>query len=300
MANYKDKVGEKYTQSYHDIFPSGHVNFKLTDKDQLQVSYTRRIRRPGYWQMAPYRSFNDDRNFRIGNPALKPVYTDSYEFSYLKFWEGGNFNITGYYRHSTDVIRHFTEIENDISVSMPQNFGISDDYGIEAVASVRIFKWWSINGNVNFFRSSTVGDYTSTTTGITKHYTTDSYNLFGRLVSKFDFKKICNIQFTGHFMGPRDEPLGFREANYWLDCAASRDVFNGKGTLSLNVRDVFGSRSHAGESWGTNFWQYSKGSWSKTTVTLNFNYRINQQPKKQRGGDDGGNDAYDSDGGYDD
>lgn len=301
MANYKDKVGEKYTQSYHDIFPSGHVNFKLTDKDQLQVSYTRRIRRPGYWQMAPYRSFNDDRNFRIGNPALKPVYTDSYEFSYLKFWEGGNFNITGYYRHSTDVIRHFTEIENDISVSMPQNFGISDDYGIEAVASVRIFKWWSINGNVNFFRSSTVGDYTSTTTGITKHYTTDSYNLFGRLVSKFDFKKICNIQFTGHFMGPRDEPLGFREANYWLDFAASRDVLSGKGTLSLNVRDVFGSRSHAGESWGSNFWQYSKGSWSKTTVTLNFNYRINQQPKKQRGGDDGGNDAYDSDGGgYDD
>ena len=282
MANYKNQADGKHTQSYHDIFPSGHINYKVTEKDQLQVSYTRRIRRPGYWQMAPYRSFNDDRNFRVGNPALKPVYTDSYEFSYLKFWEGGNFNLTGYYRHSTDVIRHFTEVTGDISTSMPHNFGISDDYGLEIVGQVKIFKWWSTSGNVNFFESSTVGDHTSTTTGVTTHYTTDSYNLMGRLVMKFEFKKICNFQITGHFRSPHDEPTGFRDAHYWADCAASRDVLKGKGTVSLNVRDIFGTHEHGGEAWGANYWQYSKGSWSKTTVTLNFNYRINQQPKKQR------------------
>ena len=296
MANYKNQADGKHTQSYHDIFPSGHINYKLTEKDQLQVSYTRRIRRPGYWQMAPYRSFNDDRNFRVGNPALKPVYTDSYEFSYLKFWEGGNFNLTGYYRHSTDVIRYFTEVTGDISTSMPHNFGISDDYGLEIVGQVKIFKWWSTSGNVNFFESSTVGDHTSTTTGIKKHYTTDSYNLMGRLVMKFEFKKICNFQITGHFRTPHDEPTGFREAHYWADCAASRDVLKGKGTVSLNVRDIFGTHEHGGEAWGANYWQYNNSSWSKTTVTLNFNYRINQQPKKQRdteefnGSDDDGDD----------
>ena len=89
------------------------------------------------------------------------------------------------------------------------------------------------------------------------------------------------MQVTGHFMGPHNEPLGFRKANYWIDFAASRDVFNGKGTLTLNVRDVLGSRSHAGESWGSNFWQYSEGSWSKTTMTLNFNYRINDNGQKR-------------------
>ena len=296
LANYKNKEDGKHTQSYHDIFPSGHVNFKVTEKDQLQVSYTRRIRRPGYWQMAPYRSFNDDRNFRMGNPDLKPVYTDSYEFSYLRFWEGGNLNLTGYYRHSTDVIRRFTEVVGDISTSMPYNFGISDDYGVELVGSVKIFKWWDLNGSVNFFKSSVVGDYTSSTTGITSHYTTDSYNVQGRFVTKFNFKKVCNLQLTGHFSSPRDEPLGFREAHYWFDFAASRDVLKGQGTLSLNVRDLFGTHSHGGESWGDNFWQYSKGAWSKTTVTLNFNYRINQQQKKQRNNEDFGGGEGDGDG----
>ena len=300
MANYKNKEDGKHTQSYHDIFPSGHVNFKITEKDQLQVSYSRRIRRPGYWQMAPYRSFNDDRNIRMGNPALKPVYTDSYEFSYLKFWEGGNFNLTGYYRHSTDVIRYFTEVTGDISTGMPDNFGIADDYGIEIVGQVKVFKWWSLSGNINFFESSVVGDHTSTSTGITSHLTTDSYNLMGRLVSKFEFKKICNIQATAHFRTPHDEPLGFREAHHWIDIAASRDVLNGRGTLSLNVRDLFGTHSHAGESWNTNFWQYSKGAWSKTTVTLNFNYRINQQAKKQRDDDHNHEEGGDGDGDDDD
>lgn len=286
-SDYVDK-NQKYEQRYHNIFPSGHVNFKMTENDQLQLSYTRRIRRPGYWQMAPYSSFNDDRNIRRGNPELRPVYTGSYEFSYLKFWEGGNFNLTGYYRHSTDIFRNFTEVDSlNVSVSMPHNFGISDDYGLELTGQVNVFKWWSINGNINLFKSCTTGDYKE------KHYTTDSYNLMGRLVFKFNFKKICNFQFTGHFMGPRDEPLGFREANYWIDFAASRDILKDKATLSLNVRDLFGTRSHNGESWGDNFWQYSKGSWSKTTVTLNFNYRINDNgQKKQRNDNGGGDDAY--------
>ncbi len=263
-------------QNYHDIFPTGHLNYSLTEVDQIQASYARRIRRPWYGQMAPFHSFNDDRNIRTGNPELKPVYTDSYEFSYLRFWEKGNINFTTYYRHSTDVIRQFTTVIDDISYSRPENFGISDDYGVELVASLDIFNWWNINGSINFFKSNTVGDWNN------RHYTTDSYNTFARLVTKFRIKNVCDLQITGRYMGPREEPLGYRDANYWCDFAASRDVFNKNATISLNIRDVFGSRQHGGESWGDNFWQYSESTWSTTSVTLNFNYRINQQQNKRR------------------
>ena len=263
-------------QNYHDIFPTGHLNYSLTEVDQIQASYARRIRRPWYGQMAPFHSFNDDRNIRTGNPELKPVYTDSYEFSYLRFWEKGNINFTTYYRHSTDVIRQFTTVIDDISYSRPENFGISDDYGVELVASLDIFKWWNINGSINFFKSNTVGDWNN------RHYTTDSYNTFARLVTKFRIKNVCDLQITGRYMGPREEPLGYRDANYWCDFAASRDILNKNATISLNIRDVFGSRQHGGESWGDNFWQYSESTWSTTSVTLNFNYRINQQQNKRR------------------
>ena len=97
-------------------------------------------------------------------------------------------------------------------------------------------------------------------------------------------------------MGPREEPLGYRDANYWCDFAASRDVFNKNATISLNIRDVFGSRQHGGESWGDNFWQYSESSWSTTSITLNFNYRINQQQQKRRPSNSGSDSFEGSDG----
>ena len=276
-------------QQYFDIFPTGHLNYSLTEIDQIQASYARRIRRPWYGQMAPFHSFNDDRNIRTGNPDLKPIYTDSYEMSYLRFWDKGNINFTVYYRHSTDVIRNFTTVIGDVSYSRPENFGISDDYGIELVGSLDIFKWWNLNGSINFFKSNTVGDWND------RHYTTDSYNTFARLVAKFRVKNVCDFQITGRYMGPREEPLGYRDANYWCDFAASRDVFNKNATISLNIRDVFGSRQNGGESWGDNFWQYSESTWSTTSVTLNFNYRINQQQKKRMPSNgDGGGDAYES------
>lgn len=284
IDTYLKETQEKNDQRYLNVFPTGHLNYSLTEVDQVQASYARRIRRPWYGQMAPFSSFNDDRNIRTGNPTLRPIFTDSYEISYLRFWERGNINFTTYYRHSTDVIRQFTTVVGDVSISRPENFGISDDYGIELVGSLDIFKWWNINGSINFFKSNTVGDWNG------RHYVTDSYNTFARFVSKFRMKDICDIQITGRYMGPREEPLGYRKANYWCDFAASRDVFNKKGTISLNIRDVFGSRQHGGESWGDNFWQYSESSWSTTSVTLNFNYRINQQQNKKRmpGGNGGG------------
>ena len=278
-------------QKYLNVFPTGHLNYSLTEVDQIQASYARRIRRPWYGQMAPFSSFNDDRNIRTGNPDLKPIFTDSYEFSYLRFWERGNINFTAYYRHSTDVIRNFTTVVGDISISRPENFGISDDYGIELVGSLDIFRWWNVNGSINFFKSNTVGDWNG------RHYTTDSYNTFARIVTKFRLKNICDFQISGRYMGPREEPLGYREANYWCDFAASRDVFNKNATISLNIRDVFGSRQHGGESWGDNFWQYSESSWSTTSVTLNFNYRINQQQNNKRRMQQNGGDSYESEGG---
>lgn len=282
IDTYLKNTDQRNDQKYSDLFPTAHLNYSLTEVDQVQASYARRIRRPWYGQMAPFSSFNDDRNIRTGNPGLQPVYTDSYEISYLRFWEKGNINFTAYYRHSTDVIRHFTTVIGDVSYSRPENFGISDDYGVELVASLDILKWWNINGSINFFKSNTVGDWNN------RHYVTDSYNTFARIVSKFRIKNVCDLQLTGRYMGPREEPLGYRDANYWCDFAASRDVFNKNATISLNIRDVFGSRQHGGESWGDNFWQYSESTWSTTSITLNFNYRINQQQQKRRPSGSGG------------
>lgn len=288
LYDYYDGFDSINDNSYLNLFPSAHLNYSLTENDQFQVSYTRRIRRPGYWQLSPFRSYNDNRNIRMGNPALKPVFTDSYEFGYLRFWEKTSITFTAFYRHSTDAMRHYTFVVDDISYSMPINFGTGNDFGLEFVAQGQLLKWWNINGNLNFFRSITDGEIEGTS------YHTDAYMFFGRLVSKFNVGRLFDFQVTAHYRGPRVEPLGKREGEWWMDMAASKEVLKGKGTITLNVRDVFGTRGHGGESWGDNFWRYNTNTWTKTTVSLNFNYRINQQkPRKgQKNIDDGGGNDF--------
>lgn len=272
---------------YVNLFPSAHLNYSVTENDQFQVSYTRRIRRPGFWQMSPFRSYNDNRNIRMGNPALKPTFMDSYELGYLHFWDRSSFSFTTYYRHGNNMIRHYTFERDGVYYSMPVNFGKADDFGVEAVAQGQMTKWLNLNGNVNFFRSYTRGTIED------KYYKTESWMLFGRLVSKFKIKNWFDFQLTAHVMGPHLEPLGKRDGEWWMDMALSKEVLQGNGTLTFNVRDVFGTRGRGGESWGDNFWQYSNSTWNRTSMSLNFNYRINQQnAKRGRRSDEGGGDDY--------
>ena len=273
---------------YIDLFPSAHLNYSVNENNQFQVSYTRRIRRPGFWQMSPFRSYNDNRNIRMGNPSLKPTYMDSYELGYIHFWDKASFNFTTYYRHGTNMIRHYTYEDDGVFYSMPINFGKADDFGVEMVAQGQMTKWWNLNGNVNFFRSYSNGTING------KEYPTESWMLFGRAVSKFKVKNWFDFQLTAHVMGPHKEPLGMRKGNWWMDLAVSKEILHGNGTITFNVRDLFNSRSMGGESWGDGFWQYSTSTWNRRSFSLNFNYRINQQnmkrnrPDGEGGGDEGG------------
>ena len=273
---------------YLDFFPSAHLNYSVNEFNQFQVSYTRRIRRPGFWQMSPFRSYNDKRNIRMGNPALTPTYMDSYELGYIHFWDKASFNFTTYYRHGTNMIRNYTYEDDGVFYSMPINFGKADDFGVEMVAQGQMTKWWNLNGNVNFFRSQFNGVIND------KVYDDATWMLFGRAVSKFKVSNRFDFQLTAHVMGPHKEPLGMHKGNWWMDLAVSKEILHGNGTITFNVRDLFNSRSWGGESWGDGFWQYSTSTWNRRSFSLNFNYRINQQnmkrnrPDGEGGGDEGG------------
>ena len=87
-------------RTYFNLFPSGHVSYHFNDTDALQLSYSRRIARPRFWDLNPFFTFSDNRNYFSGNPNLDPEYTDSYEVNHIKYW--GDFNLSSslYFRRT--------------------------------------------------------------------------------------------------------------------------------------------------------------------------------------------------------
>src|SRR5690625_2238352 len=123
---------ETINKDYVDFFPSLFLSYEFHDDAQLQVSYSRRIRRPRGWDLIPYTSYANNRNMRMGNPDLNPQYTDSYELSYIM--KIGKLMLTPnvYFSHTKDNIQRYQSVdESGVIVSKPINIGTDERYGGE-------------------------------------------------------------------------------------------------------------------------------------------------------------------------
>ncbi len=98
------------------LFPSAFLTYKLNEDDNVQLSYTRRINRPSFFNLIPFYDFSDSLQLSRGNPGLRPEFTNSFELQYQNiFVQGHNLLLSVYYKRATDVITRyqFTEF-NDL------------------------------------------------------------------------------------------------------------------------------------------------------------------------------------------
>ncbi|MDA9773472.1 TonB-dependent receptor [Saprospiraceae bacterium] len=272
-----------------NFFPSVFLNYEINKGNAVQVSYSRRIRRPRFRDLNPFFSFSDPRNFYSGNPLLRPEYTDSYEMNYLKYWEKATISGGVFYRYTTDVISRIRRLTGvNTFTTQPENLGIRNDFGVEMNLSYNAIKWLRLSGNGNFFRSIT-------TSGLPDgQLDADTYVFTSRLTSRFSFWD-SDLQVRANYRSPRATPQGRQRSITSIDLGWSKDFLPKKNlTLTLSVRDLFNSRKRRYETFGEDFYSTGEFQWRQRTTTLAASYRINQKKKRgggsrgQGGGDEGG------------
>src|SRR5690606_33605934 len=106
--------GYEYPTSIKNIwdalFPSLYLSKKLNDMEEIQLNYSRRVRRPGFWQLNPFIDINDPLNIQQGNPELKPEFRNSIEFNYSRnFKNNSNFMGSIYYRNTQGDITRYSD-----------------------------------------------------------------------------------------------------------------------------------------------------------------------------------------------
>lgn len=281
---------ETINKDYVDFFPSLFLSYEFHDDAQLQVSYSRRIRRPRGWDLIPYTSYANNRNMRMGNPDLNPQYTDSYELSYIM--KIGKLMLTPnvYFSHTKDNIQRYQSVdENGVIVSKPINIGTDERYGGDLTMMIRPFSWWNLMGNVNLYGYTTRGEYTDSYLNIdgemvtrTTSFDGDGFSWFGRLSSTFTLPKDFNVQLTGMYRGGSKTAQSERKPIYGVDLSISKDLFDDNATLTASVRDLFDTRAFRMTSFGDDFHIDSKYRWSVRSINLSFTYRFNQSKREQR------------------
>tara|TARA_R110001592_G_scaffold319982_1_gene597846 strand:- start:43415 stop:45823 length:2409 start_codon:yes stop_codon:yes gene_type:complete len=280
-------------RSYANLFPSAFFTYKINPLSDIQVSYSRRISRPGFRTLAPFFGFSDNRNFYSGNPAVNPEFTDSYESGYVRYFEKGSLYSGIYYRHRTGVIERITVVEErngeEFTRFFPINLAVQDAYGLEFNLQYKFSSWYDVNANLNLFRAITVGDYEGNNFGAVNNSST------ARLINRFNFWK-SDLQITFNMQGANQSAQTRSLGIYTLDLGWSKDVLKGNGTITLAVRDLFNNRirryyTNGNVANGGTFDTFGTFQWRQRQITLNFNYRLNQ--KKARPDRSSGGGGYD-------
>lgn len=271
------RSGEANDQDYLSLFPSASLSYKFSDKDQLQMSYSRRLSRPYFRRLLPFSNFNDPRNNGIGNPNLRPEFTDSYEAGFLHYFTNGSLLSSVYYRHTTGVIEELTLPADDgTAIEYPVNLSTRNSYGVEVSFSYDLTPWWDLNSDFNFFRAIVDGQFEGT------DYSADTYTWSGGINSKVDVSDAFKFQASFDYDAPRNTTQGRQLSSYALDLGASLDIFEGKGTLTLSGRDLFNTRKRRTIVDLPNYKAETVFQWrQRRQVVLTFNYRLNQE--KDRG-----------------
>jgi outer membrane receptor protein involved in Fe transport len=265
------ETNQENPRSYVNLFPSAHVTLELPSEHALQLSYSRRVRRPFYNDLSPFMTFSDSRNFSSGNPDLNPEFSDVLEVGHIKYFEKGALTSAVYYRDTKgkiDRIRTVDSLGN--SITLPQNLRSEKSFGVEFTSNYSPYKWWKLDFNANFFYADIDGS------NIVKSYGTSTYSWFVRQTSRFTFPNAFDVQLRGNYEAPQKTAQGKRKSLYYLDFSVTKDVFKGNGTLNLSLLDIFNTRKSRNITEGANFYSESSFQGRRRQLNLTLNYRIKQ------------------------
>lgn len=281
---------QPFKKDYFQLFPSVFMSWQMTETQQLQLNYTRRLRRPWGGQLNSFRDTRDATTVSFGNPYLTPEFSNSFSLNYLKQWNDHSLLVSAYYRPTTDVIQRisYKNQEDGLFYQTSMNVAKSVSTGLEMTVKNKLWRILDLTTSANAYYYRLNGfSYDidgQTVTGNSDHNFTWNARMTASLILPYDI----SIQSTGRYTARQVITQGYRKANYSIDFGARKNFFNKLFTLSVNCRDLLDSRRFETFTSGPNFTRHQinrrGGRRVSMTLTWNFgNMKQKKRPNKNQG-----------------
>lgn len=268
---------EQFTLDRWDYFPTAHVSYKFSNGHQLMASYTRRIHRPRSWWLEPFITWSDAYNVHMGNPDLKPEYIDSYELGFQTLLGKSVFSLETYYRGTRNNVERVRSVYSEnIILHTVENVGTDKALGIEAMFDIKLVSWWNINCTGNLFQQRIEGELYG------EPFSEENFNWRTNFSNEFKVFPGTKLQITGRYRSPSLSAQGQREGYFTTDGALKQEFFGKKLAMTLQVRDIFGTRKREHTSEGEDFYFHRYSDRKSPVVMLSFNYNFNNYKKERR------------------
>ncbi len=289
------------------LFPSVFVTQKLSDDQDIQFNYSRRINRPNFFQLLPFVDYTDSLNIQRGNPNLVPEFTSSFELNYQKTFKKGHSLLASlYYKFTDNLITRYQILEpsaipgRDVIINTYINANSSQAYGLELTSRNPIKSWVEVTTNVNVYNSSINSE------NLKEDLNNEIWSFFGKMNLNFKLPKNFTIQLSGDYRSRTILPQGggggggrgmggggfggggggfggfvqttaqgYVNPNYGVDIALRYEFMKERrASLTLSMNDLFKTRVYSTYSESEFFTQEFSRRRDWRVARLNFNWRF--------------------------
>jgi outer membrane receptor protein involved in Fe transport len=232
--------------NYLQPFPTVRFAYKLNDNNKLSFFYNRRVDRPNEVDIRIFPKYDDAEIIKVGNPALKPQFTNSFELGYKSSWEKGYFYGAAYHRFTDGTI---TRISSNVPPStliyaIFQNVNRSYNSGLELVFNQTMSSTYSVSLNLNGYHNQIDAFTVENKYPISNSTSSAQQEIFSgniKINNMLHLPRKIEAQLTIIYLAPDLIPQGKMYARFTVDIGIKKSVQKGKGELFINATDLFNS-----------------------------------------------------------
>lgn len=273
-----NQVGEtpgSFKDEIFTFYPSAFVTYEATEKNSFNLSYSRRVDRPSLGQVNPIRDWTSPTIDQVGNPELRPQFTNSVEFNFTRKIKTGSITSGIFFRYVNDLISQVvltSPFDENKRLLTFDNFDNNTQYGVEVSGNMNFEKWWSLNFGVDSYFRNARGVIENTERELEE--TTATAILFNaRMNHTFMVNKDLRIIWFTMYRGGVEDIQFNNELMWRTDIGFRYNILKGKGSVGMRFNDMFNtmrSRFNS-ESPDTIRGQFR---WESRMFSMNFNYRF--------------------------
>jgi hypothetical protein len=260
---------ETFNRNYTQLFPTAFLQYAADKTNSFVLNYGRRIRRPNYESLNPFIEFLDRYTYQQGNPNLRPQFSHNIELSHTF---KGFLTTTLNYTQTNDIIQQVIEQNHATNETFVKQANIANQrqYGLAVSANKSITKWWTNSIYVNVFHNRFEGTVNNTPVTI------DAASLMLNGSQQFKLSKTLTAELSGWFRTAGVEGVIKAAQMGGLNAGLSQQIMKEKGTIRLNVRDIFYTQQFRGTAKYADVDASFQERSDSRVVTLGFTYRFSK------------------------
>lgn len=267
-------LNQKRDRNYVNLFPSVFLSQQLDTNNVLNISYSRRIDRPNYQSLNPFEFYLDPYTFQRGNPNLKPQYTNSFQLVHV-------------YKNFLNTTLAYSRIKDMIADELPQqiasenktfvtsdNLDNQDNVSLTVSFPVPIAKWWNLQANFTGVYNAYNSIYLDQQLEIKQA----SWNIYAS--NNFTLGKGWSAELSGWYNSRAFYGLYAAKPMGMLNAGVQKNILNKKGTIRLNVNDIFWTNRFNGTAIYKDIDFKVKSEWPSRQFRVTFTYNFGNQNVK--------------------